>query len=78
MSAQEPFDRNAEELSAALIPPKSEVPERFTVDYNPDPDFAPLPDSHADVLATVPVQTPMKVPVSMMIAVGATLITLFG
>ena len=78
MSAQEPFDRNAEELSAALIPPKSEVPERFTVDYNPDPDFAPLPDTHADVLATVPVQTPMKVPVSLLIAIAATLITLIG
>ncbi|MEL6231579.1 MAG: pentapeptide repeat-containing protein [Cyanobacteria bacterium J06627_3] len=78
MSAQEPFDRNAEELSAALIPPKTEVPERFTVDYNPDPDFAPLPDSHTDVLAKVPVQTPMKVSVSLLIAIAATLITLVG
>ncbi|MEO0395368.1 MAG: pentapeptide repeat-containing protein [Cyanobacteria bacterium P01_A01_bin.137] len=78
MSAQEPFDRNAEELSAALIPPKTEVPERFTVDYNPDPDFAPLSDSNADVLAKVPVQTPMKVPVSLLIAIAATLITLVG
>lgn len=78
MSTLEPFDRDAEELSAALTPPTTEVPERFTLDYNPDPDFAALPELQAEVLTDMPARGPMKVSVSLLIAIASTLITLIG
>ncbi len=85
MSAQDPFDRVAEDRSAELLSPNSErmpkqatASERFTVDYNPDPDFASLPDPHAEELAVVPPRMPMKGSVSLLIAIAATLITLIG
>mgnify|MGYP001799292063 CR=1 FL=1 len=83
MSAREPFNRDAEELSAALEPsldPMSiQASERFTVDYNPDPDFASPPETHLEQQLTVaPARTPMKVSVPLLIAIAATLITLIG
>ena len=77
MNAQEPFNRDAEELSAALTPLTPPVaPERFTVDYNPDPDFASEPP--VEELAVVPTHSPMKVSVPLLIAIASTLITFVG
>lgn len=84
MSAQESFNRDAEELSAALHPaePMPQSPyasERFTVDYNPDPDFAsPAEDPHAEEVAVVPSRTSMKLSVPLLVAIASTLITLVG
>ncbi|MEA5464027.1 pentapeptide repeat-containing protein [Leptothoe sp. PORK10 BA2] len=78
MSIQEPFDRDAAELSSALIAPKVEVPERFTVDYNPDPDFAALPEASAEMKTEMPARGATKVSVSLLVAIAATLFTLIG
>ncbi|MEM9264868.1 MAG: pentapeptide repeat-containing protein [Cyanobacteria bacterium P01_F01_bin.13] len=85
MSAQDPFDRAAEDTSAELLSPQSErmpkqatVSERFTVDYNPDPDFASSAEPHSEELAVVPARVSMKVPVPLLIAIASTLITLVG
>lgn len=89
MSAQEPFNRNAEELTAALTPQQSDFKpsysnsaptsaERFTVDYNPDPDFASPVDPHGEELAVVQSRSPMKISVPLLIAIASTLITLIG
>ena len=82
MSAQEPFNRNSTDLSAALTPPPSEMSDRFTADYNPDPNFESEPQELAEDLAAQPVQlstpSPKGVPVSLLIAIAATLITLIG
>lgn len=76
MSAQEPFNRSAEEFSTALPSPPAEVSQQFTIDYNPDPEFAV--ESHGDELPVVPPHPPMKVSISLLIAIAATLITLVG
>ena len=71
MSAQEPFNRSAEEFSTALPSPPAEVSQQFTIDYNPDPEFAV--ESHGDELPVVPPHPPMKVSISLLIAIAATL-----
>ncbi len=77
MSAQEPFDRTA--MSAESMPQTPKASETFTVDYNPDPDFAPLADHHhAEAIATVPLNSPIKVSVPLLIAIASTLITIIG
>ena len=77
MSAQEQFNRNADELSAALAPPTPPIAsERFTVDYNPDPDFAS--DLPGEELTVVPTHSPMTVSVPLLIAIASTLITFIG
>ena len=81
MSAQKPFNRDAEELSAALAPPTPPITkERFTVDYNPDPDFASEPhaDPQIEELAVDLAHSQMKVSVPVLIAIASTLITLVG
>ena len=83
MTAQEPFNRDAEELSAALKPQSQDmVPqpasEKFTVDYNPDPDFASFAEPPSEELAVVSARAPMKVSVPLLIAIASTLITLIG
>lgn len=76
MSAQKSFNRDAEELSAALAPPIQQVSETFTLDYNPDPDFESEP--YVEELAATPTHSPMKVSVSLLIAIASTLITFVG
>lgn len=78
MSVQEPFDRAAADAPADLMPQTPKASERFTVDYNPDPDFAPLVDPHAEDVAAVPASAPMKVSVQLLIAIASTLITFIG
>ena len=56
MSAQEPFNRNSTDLSAALTPPSSEVSDRFTIDYNPDPNFESEPQELSEDIAAAPAQ----------------------
>ncbi|MDV3349063.1 pentapeptide repeat-containing protein [Leptothoe sp. LEGE 181152] len=76
MSAQEPFDHAA--TPADLMPQTPRASERFTVDYNPDPDFASIGDLHHEEMATLPLSSPMKVSVQLLIAIASTLITFIG
>ncbi|MBX2865297.1 MAG: pentapeptide repeat-containing protein [Leptolyngbyaceae cyanobacterium MAG.088] len=84
MSAQEPFDRadlSADSMSQPTpqpTPQSIEASERFTVDYNPDPDFAPLVESSSEPVTVMPAGSPMKVSVQLLIAIASTLITLLG
>ncbi|MEM9805284.1 MAG: pentapeptide repeat-containing protein [Cyanobacteria bacterium P01_D01_bin.56] len=80
MSAQEPFEPfdPAESLSVPSGVPSPQTSEKFTLDYNPDPDFESLAEPHSEEMAVIPPRTPMKISVSLLIAIAATVITLIG
>ncbi|MEM6255570.1 MAG: pentapeptide repeat-containing protein [Cyanobacteria bacterium P01_D01_bin.156] len=82
MSAQEPFTQESSaENPAGAVPSLTTSPqasERFTVDYNPDPDFAALAEPPSEEMAVTPPHGSIKLPVSSLIAIAATVITLIG
>ncbi len=77
MSAPEPFEPLTAENSSAAVP-SPQASERFTLDYNPDPDFASLAEPHSEEMAVTLPRGSMKLPVPVLIAIAATLITLIG